>query len=136
MPARWNVTRTNTDAERTENNIKYLKLKFPPKKGAHWNGNIYNGDDEWNYEITDVDVAKDVNTVHFDKTLSMTLNADTNNLIYYKLYTETYGMEAGLIEKNIIDIESNSPNIQVGVPILDRITKGFKVSYKIVEYGD
>lgn len=130
----WAANRSTTNAEKIEENLRYLRLKFPPKKGSKWDGNIFNTEDEWEYVIDESDVAKSINGTNYEKTLTITQLVDTTNLISYKLYKETYAYGVGLAQKEIIDVSSQ--NIQPGVPVLNRANKGFKLSYKVLEFGN
>jgi len=57
----WYATRTDEEAERQEENVRFIKMVFPPLEGNSWNGNVYiNFDDDlekyegWEYVYTNL----------------------------------------------------------------------------------
>ena len=50
------------------------------------------------------------------------------------MYKEIYIYGVGMGEKEVIDVADN--NIQAGIPVLNRAKKGYKLTYKLIEYGN
>ncbi len=116
----WAANRTNTAAEKVEENIRYTKLAFVVQKEKKWNGNAQNTLGPQDYEYTDVDVPLSIGGASFDSTLTV-LQQDHENLIEKQYYAESYARNTGMIYKKIIDVTSNTINSQY---IMDRITSG------------
>lgn len=128
----WNMTRTNTDLERMEENQRYVRLRFPPRDGLSWDGNIYNALGSWEYTCTDVDVPFSSAPLQWDSTLQV-IQKDETNLINRRYYAERYARNVGLIEKQIIDVFDTT--IVPGVPVVNRIAGGLVYSAKAVSWG-
>ena len=108
----WYSVKTGTTYEKVENDLRFLKLVFPPYKDITWKGNqyipasdtgnqaykIYAG---WNYKITEVNVPATFNGLLFDSTLTVT-QVDEENLIDKKRSVEQFAKGVGLIYKEWI----------------------------------
>lgn len=127
----WSATKTNTAVEKTEENIKFLKLVFPVTKGTEWNGNAFNVNGEETYTYTDINTARTFNSLSFDSTLIVT-QRDIQNLIKKEYYVEVYAKGVGMVHKQSFDIYSGTVT---PVPITDRIQKGFDYKMTVVKYG-
>jgi len=128
----WSAVRTAAQAERVEENVRYIKLAFPPEKDKDWNGNAQNTLGEWDYEYEEVDAPANVNNRHFDSALAVLQHNDVN-LLQHRYYHERYARNVGLIEKTVVDVFDTT--LVPGVPVLNRIVGGVKVNYKIVSWG-
>ena len=131
----WQACVNSADALQTEENIKYLKIKFPVRLNFDWNGNIYNRLDtlmEYRYIFTSVDKPETINGVDFDLVTIVTQKEKIS--IVDKIYFfEKYAYGVGLVEKQQIDIYSGDPD--PSTPIEQRITKGVMYYQKITAYG-
>ncbi|MBK8514924.1 MAG: hypothetical protein IPL55_01135 [Saprospiraceae bacterium] len=120
----WTVSMDNTSAVRTEENLKFIKLVFPFKKGLRWQGNAFLDPDiyieaggeniqaykNWKSKIeaTDLDYNFKGNTI---KTVKVNLVSDTS-IIDLRKVTEYYGQGIGLVRKEmtILDTDGNNPS--------------------------
>lgn len=128
----WSFTRTTERGEKTEENIRYVRLTFPVKKEERWNGNAFNNQQEWNYKYTATDVPYSLNNMNFDSTLVVQQLYRVNGL-EHREYVERYAKHVGLIEKTVIDVKDNTVNLSV--PLLDRIESGVIYTIRLIEYG-
>lgn len=128
----WSANLTESRAERTEENQRFIKLIFPVNQKRGWNGNAYNTMDEWEYKYTSVDVPSTLRNLTFDSTLTVK-QIDFENLINKKYYIEMYAKNVGLIYKETIDVSSDS--IVPFVPLLKRITKGVEYKMTVNSFG-
>ena len=136
----WSENRTATSAEKVEENVRYVKLKFPVKEDQKWNGNIQNTLTEWNYSYNFFDLSRTVGGIKFDSVLQVDQYDDeSKNLVERTLYIEKYARNVGLIHKQVIDIESqpgsNPPSNFFQIPIMQRVTSGFQYTMTINSYG-
>lgn len=94
----WTQTRQAAYAERTEEDVRLLKLSFPPKVGERWNLNAFNSlrDMEVGYE--EVDRPWQHGTLSFDSTL-LVRNYYPNNQVDTLIYRERYAKHVGLVER-------------------------------------
>ena len=100
----YSATLTNTGFERFEENVRYLRLSFPPKDGKTWDGNSFNNNAEQEYEYSNVHVGRTVGTHNFDSTLTVVQENNTN-LIEIRKAEEHYARNIGLVYKEIIDLD-------------------------------
>jgi hypothetical protein len=103
----WSANLTATDAEKVEDNIRYVRLIFPPNLNASWNGNGFNTMGDWEYQYTAVDVPLTLNSVNFDSTLTV-VQLNNHNGIQNQYYEEQYARNIGLIYKQITDETSTA----------------------------
>lgn len=130
----WAVNRTNLTAERVENNIRTVNLRFPVKNGLMWNANVYNSNGEQNFEISNLDIPYLLGSQTYDTTLTLVQQADTGNLISYKYKFEIYAKNVGLVYKEINDVEDQK-NITPNIAVQYRIDSGVITKIKLIEHG-
>ncbi len=131
----WQAITQNSDALQTEENIKYLKIKFPVRLNFDWDGNIYNRLDTlqtYRYTITMLNEPETVNNISFDSVLTVN-QKEKISMIDKILFFEKYAYGVGLIDKQQIDIYSEDAD--PSIPIEQRITKGTLYYQKINSYG-
>ena len=127
----WFANRTNTSAEKVEENQRFIKLVFPVIKNRAWNGNAANTLDEWEYKFTDVDIARTLAGINFDST-AFVKQIDNETLIDKKYFVEIYAKNVGMIYKKIIDVKSFTIT---PLPIMKRISSGIEYKMTINSYG-
>ena len=112
------ATRTTTQAIRTENNFRFLKLIFPFDRRSEWDGNLWIDEtreieiagervrpfSNWQYEVDSLDVPATVGAFAFDSTLLVT-EADDQNIIEKRLSRVRYAKNIGVVwrEQWILD---------------------------------
>ncbi len=118
----WENQIINYKAFSIEENIRYIKIIFPPKKDETWDGNAFNTLGTTNYSISSIDEYASINGIIFDSVL--TVNQKNDETLIYKYHTfEQYATNIGLVNKTIIAIDyadTYPPNI----PIEQRISRG------------
>jgi hypothetical protein len=128
----WAFCKTASEAEKVEEDQRFIRLAFVPRVDKKWNGNAYNTIGEWNYKYTSVDEPYSINSMSFDSTLNVSQKLDTN-LLNYRIYNERYARHVGLIEKNVIDV---SDDVLAPSSVLTRINSGVIYHVKLVEWGN
>ena len=98
---------TELNAQRVNENIRFVKLVFPPEHQKTWNGNSYNMLGEEEYTITDFDKPQTIGGVSYAQTLTV-LQKDELNFIEEIKREEVYARNAGLVY-----LLSDSINTQV-----------------------
>lgn len=129
----WQVNVTPTDVEVVEENVRFTKLIFPVKQGSAWNGNAKNTMDEWDYTYLGIDAPQTINSVGFDKALSVE-QKNYRTLISYQYYLEKYARGVGLVYREITDLYSGT--VVPNVPVENRIEKGTIYKLSVVSYGN
>ncbi len=113
-------------AIRQEDNLKFIKMQFPLRKGKSWDGNaffdkttIVNVADEslemyknWNYEILSLDKPDVINGKTLDS-VTVISNANSTNLIELRFAKEKYLKNVGMVyrELRILDTQKIDPNL-------------------------
>lgn len=133
----WSATIDNNRAIWDEENLRFLKILFPPKLGQKWAGNqfintnqgpIFLGD--WEYEVTALDEPATINGLNFDSTLTVLLHADSN-LIEKTYALERYAKGVGLVYKEWQWLTKDN----VTAPFPEGTENGFIVRMRIRDYG-
>ena len=108
----WSAGRTETQAIRTENNQRFLKLVFPMEPRTRWNGNLWIDDQQeieiagepirpfanWRYQVDEIDVFGSVGIFNFDSLLTVT-EVDENNIIERRWSVAQYAKNIGLVRR-------------------------------------
>lgn len=97
-------------AERIEDNIRYLVLRFPVFDQARWNGHLFNnlGNRIFSYQSTDTSVV--VRGKRYEDCVFVVQRADTNSLISYSFIYEIYAPEIGKIKRVERTLVNDGPN--------------------------
>lgn len=123
------AARTGSQAIRTENNLRFLKLIFPMDRRSEWDGNTWidvNREIEiagermrpfsnWLYEVDSIDVQAQVGVFPFDSTLLIT-EADDNNIIERRLSRVRYAKNVGLVWREQWILDSQYCNQSIPPP--------------------
>ena len=125
----WISNLTSSSAEKVEENIRYIKLVFPIKKGISWNGNAFNSFNPTDYKYENIFKPYTINGISYDSTITVIQEIDSN-LIYVKYMVEVYAKRVGLIYKKYKDIEKYPD------PTIDSIISGVDVTYKVISFGN
>lgn len=128
----WWQTRDNVHAERSEENLRRIKLIFPPRTGTEWNTNATNIEDEFGLEYEDVDQPFNVNGFSFDKTVSVVSNFQ-NNFVNTRRYLERYAKGVGMIYHEVDSIDSQIIDFN---PLTYGDYDRWYVRYTITGYGN
>lgn len=106
------ASRDKSQAVRTEQNFRFLKMLFPMDKYSSWNGNLWidinreieiAGDrmrpfSNWAYEVDSIDIPSRIGVFSFDSTLVIT-EADDNNVIERRFSRSWYAKNIGLVKR-------------------------------------
>ena len=122
----WSSNLTASTAEKDEENVRFIKLTFPVKKGKTWDGNASNSLDVWNYQYTEVNVPYTINNLSFDSTVTV-LQIDEENIVEKKHALEIYAKNVGMIYKELILLDTE---------IDGTITIGSELTMTIISYGN
>ena len=98
----WSVRKNERLVVVTENNVPLVKLSFPVKNGASWDGNAYNGMSAHPYVFGEVETTL-LKAVNAGNPLIKVVIADEpQNLVRRDQRYEIYEKGVGLIEKNYV----------------------------------
>lgn len=130
----WFANRTSNTAEKTEENIRFVKIVFPLKKGSSWNGNRFNALGEQNYTLSKLNETYALGSLAFDSIVYITQIADSN-LIEKKIACEVYAKHIGLVYKKHLDITDKDSVINYTLPLEMRANSGFDLTYTATSFG-
>ena len=86
-----------------ENNIRFVRLKFPPELSLEWDGNEENNSNSHIYSIDSLDIPYTLHdTLNFEKTLFVS-HTRKLTLIDTNIVFERYAEDVGLIERHILN---------------------------------
>jgi len=122
----WVANRTERDAEKVEDNIRYIKLIFPVVKNAKWNGNSANTLDEVRYEYKNIHSAYTLNSMNFDSCL-VVQHENELSLFSDKFSEEVYANHIGNIYRKYVNLAKLSDG---------SIKSGYDYSYKAFSWGN
>jgi len=121
----WYANRTNTTAEKVEENVRYIKLIFPVKLRQEWNGNTFNFFEPEIYKYSDLYKSFDANSLHFDSTITV-IQKEELNLILDDYAIEIFAKNVGLVYKKYRHLEKLPDGT---------INKGLDLTYTIQSFG-
>lgn len=100
---KWYTKRTQYNAQKTEDDIRFVKLVFPPIPTGTWDGNLYvpttdpyRNFQNWDYHYESVDVPYSINGFNFDSSLTA-VDVDDATFIEKRLRKEVYVKHIGLV---------------------------------------
>lgn len=118
-----------------EENTRYIKMDLPLFEGKTWNGNAYNRTDtleEYQYCVEDIDVYMQIGEFSFDSVLSISQKNELTAITKVS-FVERYAKNVGLVQKQQIDIYSDTYNPNIDIE--DRITQGTLIYYDLIGFG-
>ena len=99
----WYAKKTAYNVQKIEDDIRLIKLVFPPEVGKTWDGNLYLPTTEpfrdfknWNYHYENVDVPYSINGFNFDSTL-LAVDVNDSTFVDKHLRKEVYAKNFGMI---------------------------------------
>lgn len=149
----WSAARTASQAIRTEDNLRFLKLVFPMNRRSEWDGNLWidkyreieiAGErirpfTNWNYEVDSIDMPGGAGAFQFDSMLVVT-EADDLNIIERRFSRAKYAKHVGLVwrEQWILDSQYCNQNPPPGdcetKPWQEKAEKGYILRQTVVEF--
>jgi hypothetical protein len=125
----WTAFADTRYAEKTEENIRRLKLSFPVRTARTWDTNVYNAERILEVAFRDVDKPWTAGSLAFDSTV-VVRNILGPNAIERRDFEERYARHVGLVEK-----KGWETNTQFNSSTQQFVVRGFKYSMVVVAYG-
>lgn len=141
----WTAVITDTQAERVEENLRFIKMVFPLEEGILFNGNafideytvisiegepleIFKG---WEYEIEEVDVSAAIGN-EFYENITTIFQSNSENAIELRTSFEQYAKGIGLVykEQRILDTQNVSSQ-----PWEQKAQKGFIMTQLLIGHN-
>ncbi len=133
----WYALKTPTNLQRQEDDLRFMKLVFPPREGYTWDGTvfipktgIYDFFSEWKFKYSNVGKSFSVNGRDFQTTVIVDhVNVDDNK-IFYQFSREIFAKNVGVIyrdwdkfSKNVLSSNDNPQQAE-----------GFRIRMRINSY--
>ncbi|MFK8005893.1 MAG: hypothetical protein AB8H03_05965 [Saprospiraceae bacterium] len=159
----WNIKKTETQVERVEENLRFIKAVFPVREGTGWNGNTFFQDTttvlggetidfykHWSdqYEYESVDLPEEFNGIMFDSVMTVIQSEASENKINHRVSIEKYARGVGLIykEMKILDTQCTMSKLACGgdssglaycndIPWEEKAEKGLILRQVVVEHN-
>jgi hypothetical protein len=137
----WSCVVNKSTYQKVENDLRFIKLVFPPINGVTWNGNsylpandtiadVYQPYASWVYTYTSVNASANINRLIFDSTIVVS-EVNNQNLVNSELSTATYARHVGLVYKQFELIEKQG----IGSPwTAPDSANGFRIKQWIHSY--
>jgi hypothetical protein len=110
----WNSKLTQTNFQKSEENVKFIKLIFPVGDGKTWNGNSMNSIGEMEYEYTAVDQSETIGGIGLSSVLTV-IQLDNVNLVEEYYHEEKFARGIGLVYKKQVDISKKEFDTSTGL---------------------
>ncbi|MDD2635663.1 MAG: hypothetical protein PHW82_09220 [Bacteroidales bacterium] len=126
----WTSKLTRLTAEKTEENQRFVKIRFPVKQNYTWNGNLYNDLTNQDYWISSYNTYFSQENFSFDSCLTV-MHDSSQSLIHFNRAYEVYAYNIGLVYKEQTYI--NSQEVIFEIPIEERVTIGTVFMQELIE---
>lgn len=128
----WTAKLTSHNAQRVEENRRYVKLGFPVAAQTEWDANALNNREAWACSYDSIGLARDIGDLSFPQTVRVN-QRDFKNLIDDEFAYEVYARGVGLIRKYHRDLTTQVN--YVNNPVAENIRYGYEYHLEIMDYG-
>lgn len=104
----WNAKLVERNYQKVEENVRYVKLVFPPKANLNWDGNIMNNEPTLYYQYTSIDAPETIGNTAFERVVTVVQDEDESNLINPVLFEEKFAYGVGMVYKRSMSLERNN----------------------------
>jgi hypothetical protein len=122
----WKARIQTANALKTEENITYIKLIFPPENNRTWDGNAYNVMSSQNYRYTNIHSPYTINNLVLDSTITV-IQKELETIISEDYQIEVFAKHIGLVYKKYVALEKE---------VDGTIIRGVDYSYKMIQPAD
>ena len=139
---------TENQAQRVEDNFRFVKMIFPLRDGEIWDGNQFIDPQtiitvagetvemykDWQYEVEDVHRIDLFNAMPFDSVTTV-YQANSENLIEYRFSMEKYATGVGLIYREMWILDTQCISDCLGQSWEEKAQKGFIIRQTITSHN-
>jgi hypothetical protein len=123
----WQVTKTDQQVEKVEEDVRLIKLIFPVADDKEWDINALNNLGKRTVAYKDAHLPYSTEALNFDSTVTVE-NTDPQNLINEYRDTEIFAKGLGMIYKRFV-------NVQYVTPPAIGVESGTVFTMQAVEFG-
>lgn len=138
----------DNQAQRTEENLKFIKMTFPIRDNRSWDGNVFFDEStivivagetiemfkSWDYRIREVDLVDTIGGAVFEPVVLIE-QADSDNEIELRESFEKYAPNVGLIYREIRILDTQCILDCEGQPWEEKAEKGFILKQTIIDHN-
>ena len=128
----WSARHEANNLIVSEGNTPYVKLQFPVRAGARWNGNRYNTLAPDEYEYLGIGQSVALNGMNFENTMTVQQEFNDDRIVFYDARSEVYAAGAGLVYRKDTQLNYCTQDHCLGQQI---IQDGTEFEMVIREYG-
>ena len=144
----WAVVYENSRLERTEQNLRFIRLISPVAEGSTWQGHVYLGDlseipvaeqcnnlsflEGWTYTYEEVGVPATVGDMNFDETVLVRQTGE-QNLIEHNESEERYAKGVGMVYRYFRHFTTQT--ICPECPWEDNVECGYSVTMTVIDHN-
>lgn len=99
----WYEKKAGYNVQKIEDDIRFIKLVFPPQQNETWDGNLYipktdpyRDFENWTYNYESVDVPYSINGFSFDSSLTA-VGVNDSSFVAKRLRKEVYAKHIGMV---------------------------------------
>ena len=141
-PTVWYAVQDSGRAERMEGEERWVKLVFPIRDGATWDGSAYinttdptlTAYDGWKFTYSNINQPETINGQLFPETITVERSNDDENLVEKKLYKEIYAKGIGSVYKEEWVLNLGGNDITTPLPWPQRAERGYTTTNKVLTY--
>ena len=137
----WSLNFETNNLQKVEDDLRFVKLVFPPRRNKKWLGNTFIQTTEeleyledWEYKYSEIDEPLSIAGISFDSSLTVLQEADSTLL--EKTYSiERYAKNVGLVYKELQVLETQRTDPQgILLPFELKAQRGFIFRHQIRDY--
>ena len=143
----WSGRIEETNVVKTEENLSFIKLVFPPNIFSVWDGNSlfdenieivvageplqpYQG---WKYEIIDIEGTYSQNDISAVDVVEV-MHVDALSIVDRRYSIERFAENIGMVEKKVMILDCQCSNVPESVHWEEKAEKGFILSQRLISY--
>lgn len=142
----WSMSINNSQAIRTEDNIRFIKMSFPIEKNKSWDGNAYidtqnlivkiAGEsikmyENWLYRYLEIGTSESIGLNTYND-LVVIQQVDNENAIQKRYSVEKYERNIGLVYKRMMIL--NTQQTDISIPWKDKAEEGFILEQTLISF--
>lgn len=128
----WASKRNANNAERVEENQRFVKMAFPISDFSTWDGNALNNLDEWRYAYMDLYTEYQVEELIFPETVTV-MERDFLTEVDDQYAFSVYARDVGLIYRQYKNLYTRPSYLNNRVA--ENIISGNEYTWEIIEHG-